>query len=68
MRIVDDLYGDLNELKTKIHKFAEEFAPKGVHRGALKDIKENLHAETLKVLNEKTYTRAEIDIIGRVKL
>ena len=51
LKAVDDLYTDNQELKAKIAKFAQDFAPKAQHRHALTNIKENLNMELVKKLS-----------------
>ena len=44
MRVIDNTYTTKDELYTQIQAFAKEYAPKGEHRRALKDMKHNVHA------------------------
>ena len=43
MRVVDQLYKTNEDLNQQIQAFAKEYAPKAIHRLAMKDLKENLH-------------------------
>lgn len=60
MKVVDHIYSENAELTAILTAFAKEYAPKGVHRLALKDLKENLHAETHKQLVNGGLTYLEI--------
>ncbi len=52
MKVVDQIYGNIEELDKILSVFIKEYSPKGVHRIALKDLKENLHHEThMKLVN-----------------
>jgi hypothetical protein len=60
MRVVDNLYKSNEDLQTQIAAFAKEFAPKALHRLALKDLKMNMHSLTYENLNNCTMTCLEI--------
>ncbi len=60
MRVVDYLYSDYKELDKLLLSFAKEYAPKGQHRLALKDLKENLHHETHQKLLHGGLTHLEL--------
>lgn len=46
MKVIDNTYKTTEELQTQIQAFAKEFASKGQHRIALKDMKTNIHHDT----------------------
>eukprot|EP00347_Sterkiella_histriomuscorum_P006019 403354381 len=53
LKVVDKLYKDNDDLITKISLFAKEFSKQGDKRGALAEIKTNLHWEIKNALDTK---------------
>ena len=60
MKVVDATYKAKEDLQVYLEKFAKEYAPKGKHRIALKDLKTNMHWDTHQKLVNGGLTLMEV--------